>query len=96
MWWHLVDRDAGVEIDMMPGNIATMLVGDLAGWTHTRVSRRVELQMPGKEPVGFGPKGSISAVVSGPAAQLAGWLTGRSDGVRLNAPGGLPELPAWI
>lgn len=96
LWLHLVDLDAGVEIDAMPEDIATMLVGDLADWMHTRVPARIELRSPGREPVAFGPEGAEPTVVSGPVQQLAGWLTGRSDGTRLTAPGGLPELPPWI
>ncbi|MGP3921782.1 maleylpyruvate isomerase family mycothiol-dependent enzyme [Streptomyces sp. 8N616] len=38
--------------------------------------------------------GGVEAVVSGPAAALLGWLTGRSDGAGLDAHGSaLPDLP---
>jgi maleylpyruvate isomerase len=35
--------------------------------------------------------------VSGPAAELLGWLTGRTDGTVLTVdpPGPLPTVPAW-
>lgn len=41
---------------------------------------------------------STQPVVSGSAADLLGWLTGRTDGARLAAmpPGALPALPTWI
>ncbi|MGH3770621.1 MAG: maleylpyruvate isomerase family mycothiol-dependent enzyme [Pseudonocardiaceae bacterium] len=96
LWLHLVDLDTGVEIDLMPEEIATGLVRDLAGWMHTRVSNHIELQPPGAEPVSFGPEAKVPVPVSGSVQQLAGWLTGRSGGERLRAPAGLPELPGWI
>lgn len=96
LWLHVVDLDAGVEIDRLPEDIAVALVGDLANWMHTRLSTRVELQVSGREPVTFGPGTGVAVAVSGPVQQLAGWLTGRSNGARLTAPDGLPELPTWI
>jgi maleylpyruvate isomerase len=40
---------------------------------------------------GHGPR------VSGPAAELLGWLTGRTDGraLAVDPPGPLPQVPAW-
>ncbi|MGH3766152.1 MAG: maleylpyruvate isomerase N-terminal domain-containing protein [Pseudonocardiaceae bacterium] len=96
LWLHLVDLDAGVEIDAMPGEIALMLVQNLADWMHTRVPIRIGLRSPGREPVAFGPGDGPPTVVSGSEQQLAAWLTGRSDGTRLTAPGGLPTLPPWL
>ncbi|WP_406367861.1 maleylpyruvate isomerase family mycothiol-dependent enzyme [Streptomyces sp. NBC_01546] len=41
--------------------------------------------------------GSGGPVVTGPRGALLAWLTGRSTGEGLTAPGGaLPRLPAWI
>lgn len=96
LWLHVVDLDAGVEIDRLPEDIAVALVCDLANWMHTRVSTRIDLQVCGREPVTFGPGTGVAVPVSGPVQQLAGWLTGRSHGVRLTAPDGLPELPTWL
>jgi maleylpyruvate isomerase len=96
LWLHLVDLDAGAEIDQIPEDIATALVGDVADWMDTRVSTRIELQISGREPITFGPEGSIPLSVAGPTQQLAGWLTGRCHGELLIAPDGVPELPRWI
>ncbi|MGH3853132.1 MAG: maleylpyruvate isomerase family mycothiol-dependent enzyme [Pseudonocardiaceae bacterium] len=101
LWLHLVDLDAtgshsAVEIDNVPEDIATELVRDVARWMHTRVATPVVLQLPGGEQVSFGPEDSVPLTVSGPARQLAGWLTGRCGGQRLSAPDGLPELPSWL
>ncbi len=96
VWLHLVDLNAGAELDVLPEDIATALVRDVAGWMESRVPARIELQIPGKEPIAFGPDTSTAVPVSGPVQELAGWLTGRSPGDRLIAPDGLPNLPSWL
>ncbi len=96
VWLHLVDLNVGVEPDVLPEDIATALVRDVAHWMETRVAARIELRIPGSAPVTFGPETTAAVSVSGPVQELAGWLTGRSRGDRLIAPGGLPELPHWI
>jgi maleylpyruvate isomerase len=96
LWLHLVDLDAGVEIEAMPADIATTLVRDVADWMHTRVTCGIELHSPESEPVYFGPPGSRPVVISGPVQLLAGWLTGRCIGAHLDVPTGLPSLPPWI
>ncbi|MGH3997077.1 MAG: maleylpyruvate isomerase family mycothiol-dependent enzyme [Pseudonocardiaceae bacterium] len=96
VWLHLVDLNAGAELDVLPEDIATALVRDVAGWMETRVPARIELQIPGSEPVIFGPGTTAPVAVSGPAQELAGWLTGRCRGDQLVAPEGLPELPRWL
>lgn len=96
LWLHVVDLDAGVEIDVMPADVATMLVHDVAEWMHAHAPVRIALQVPSQEPIIFGPVPSIPLPVSGPVQQLAGWLTGRCSGDRLTAPDGLPELPRWL
>jgi maleylpyruvate isomerase len=96
LWLHVVDLDAGVEIDQLPEDIALALMRDLANSMHTRVSTRIELQACGREPVTFRPRAGVAVAVCGPVQQLAGWLTGRCSGARLTAPNGLPELPPWM
>lgn len=96
LWLHLVDLGAGVEIDAMPQDIATMLVRDVAASMHTRVASRIELHSPDFEPVFFGPEQTVPLLVSGSVQQLAGWLTGRCTGDQLSAPAGLPSLPSWL
>jgi len=100
LWLHLVDLGvdvgAGVQIDAMPADIATVLVRDLADWMHTRVAARIELRSPDSGPVSFGPVSAVPVRVSGTVQQLAGWLTSRCVGAQLRAPTGLPALPPWI
>ncbi|MGQ0778084.1 MAG: maleylpyruvate isomerase family mycothiol-dependent enzyme [Pseudonocardiales bacterium] len=94
VWLHLVDLDAGAELDALPEDISAALVRDVASWMDSRVSARVVMQIPGREQVTFG-QGDVPMPVSGPVQELAGWLTGRSKGDGLTAPDGLPELPRW-
>jgi maleylpyruvate isomerase len=96
VWLHLVDLNVGAELDLLPEDLATALVRDVADWMGTRVPARIELQAAGGEPVTFGPDTGAGIPVSGPVQELAGWLTGRSPGDRLIAPDGLPELPRWL
>jgi maleylpyruvate isomerase len=96
LWLHLVDLDAGVEVDAMPEDIATMLVRDVADSMHTRVANRIELHSPDCEPMSFGPEHTVPVLISGSVQQLAGWLTGRYSGDQLAAPTGLPSLPPWL
>lgn len=94
VWLHLVDLDAGAELDALPEDISAALVRDVASWMDSRVSARVVVRIPGREQVTFG-QGDAPLPVSGPVQELAGWLTGRSTGDGLTAPDGLPELPPW-
>jgi maleylpyruvate isomerase len=96
VWLHLVDLNAGATIDVLPEDIATALVHDVAGWMGTRVPTRIELGIAGSEAVIFGPETSAPVSVCGSVQELAGWLTGRCQGDRLVAPAGLPDLPRWI
>jgi maleylpyruvate isomerase len=96
LWLHLVDLGAGVQIDAIPDDIATVLVRDLADWMHTRVAGRIELHSPDSAPVSFGPESAVPVPVTGTVQQLAGWLTGRGTGAHLHAPAGLPTLAPWI
>lgn len=96
VWLHLVDLNAGAAIDVLPEDVATALVRDVAGWMGTRVPIRIEVRIPGSEPVTFGPDTGAPVSVCGSVQELAGWLTGRCQGDRLVAPAGLPDLPPWI
>jgi maleylpyruvate isomerase len=96
VWLHLVDLNAGAELDVLPEDIATALIRDVAHWMASRVPTRIELRIAGGEPVCFGPQTGIAVPISGPVQELAGWLTGRSAGDRLIAPDGLPDLPGWL
>jgi maleylpyruvate isomerase len=96
VWLHLMDLDADTGLDMLPDDVATALVGDVADWMGSRAPARIEVQVPGGKPIIFGPETSAPVRVSGPVQELAGWLTGRSHGDRLVASERLPDLPGWL
>lgn len=97
LWLHLVDLDAGAEVEVIPEDVASALIRDVAEQMSSRVSTGIELQLPGGERVTCGPETAGNPLpVSGPMQHLAGWLTGRSSGSRLDAPDGLPDLPRWL
>ncbi|WP_137814105.1 maleylpyruvate isomerase family mycothiol-dependent enzyme [Gandjariella thermophila] len=93
---HLVDLDLGVDFGDLPGDELEALIDDAVTGFHGRPevpslwleaefddrSRSWELNAR---------SGAVSATVRGPAGDLLAWLTGRADGVALDA----PELPAW-
>jgi maleylpyruvate isomerase len=95
VWLHLVDLDAGAELDVLPEDVATALVRDVADELGPRVPARVTLQIPGGEQIVFGSPDGSRVSVCGPVQELAGWLTGRCTGEFRTAPAGLPELPSW-
>lgn len=96
LWLHLVDLDAGVEIDAVPSDIAGRLVRDVAASMDTRVVSRIMLHSEDFEPVSFGPETAAPVLVSGSVQHLVGWLTGRCTGDQLAAPAGLPSIPPWL
>ena len=68
-------------------------IGELAGRLPRGTAVRiVATDADGSWEVGDGP---ASLAVSGPAADLLGWLLGRDGGRRLQAPAGLPPLAPW-
>lgn len=95
VWLHLVDLDAGAELDALPEDVATALVRDVASELGPRMPVPLTLQIPGGEQIAVGPPDGSSILVSGSVQELAGWLTGRCTGTGLTAPDGLPEPPPW-
>jgi maleylpyruvate isomerase len=108
VWLHLVDLDAGHDIDAIPGDIAWALAADVAGWMSSRTEATAELRADGRDPIRLGPAlaGDAPAGAAGPVIvrgspqQLAGWLTGRVRGPEakagLTVAGELPDLPRWL
>jgi maleylpyruvate isomerase len=96
IWLHLVDLDAGYDIDALPGAIAWALTTDVAGWMTSRTPATVDLRADGHGTVRLGPGAAADSVIGGSAPRLAGWLTGRAGPDGLTATGGLPDLPRWL
>ncbi len=99
VWVHLVDLDVGVgfadipadELEGMLGNAVSRLVGRPDG---PSVHLTVTLPDGGERVWDLVGGGDGDAhPVSGPAAPVLAWLTGRDDGAELE--GDVPVLPAW-
>ncbi|MBB5789621.1 maleylpyruvate isomerase family mycothiol-dependent enzyme [Jiangella mangrovi] len=94
---HHVDLDAGYE----PGHWPSAFVRRALDETVRAFGRRddvpaIALEVDGGGVEHLGPDAPVT--VAGGPAELLGWLTGRSPGagLRVQPPGGLPALPAWL
>lgn len=97
LWLHLVDLDAGFTMNDIPAAVARDLVADVAGWMSSRVDTTADLLVDGTgAPIRLGGGTAATSVISGPAQQLAGWLTGRLDPEQLSSTGPFPLLPPWL
>lgn len=97
VWLHLVDLDAGPTVDVIPDDTAAELVTDVAAWMSPKLTDAVLLRPDGHPSVHLGPENAEpTATVSGPAARIAGWLTGRTPADRLDTDGTVPALPRWL
>jgi maleylpyruvate isomerase len=96
VWLHLVDLDAGYDVDAVPDPIAWELAKDVAAWMASRTTETVDLHVDGFGTIRLGPGPSASGSISGRAQQIAGWLTGRAGADGLNATGPVPDLPRWL
>lgn len=96
IWLHLVDLDAGYDIDVLPDALAWALTADVAAWMTPRTPATVDLRADGHAAVRLGAGPAADSVVAGSAQQIAGWLTGRVRPAGLAATGGFPDLPAWL
>jgi maleylpyruvate isomerase len=97
-WLHLVDLDAGYDIDAVPADVAWTLAADVAAWMSSRTEVTAELRATGQPgTIGLGPGGEAQAVVEGSPQRIAGWLTGRvQDQAGLTVAGDLDNLPRWL
>lgn len=96
VWLHAVDLGTGASVDDLPAGVVDLLLDDVVATLSTKpdcpqarlvpIDRDRTWQLGADDgPTGSGPE------VRGPAARLAGWLTGRAP-----APSGSPALPAWL
>lgn len=97
VWLHLVDLDGGPTVDVIPDDIAAELVTDAAASMSPKLTDAVLLRPDGQPSVHLGVENAEpTATVSGPAARIAGWLTGRTPADRLDTDGTVPALPRWL
>jgi maleylpyruvate isomerase len=99
IWVHLVDLDVGVGFHDVP---AAHLEWLLEPAVHPHVTRtegtpvQLSAELPGGDSRRWRlvlPVDDGVGEISGPAAEVIGWLTRRSPGSALTGP--LPELPPW-
>ncbi|MFF8936300.1 maleylpyruvate isomerase family mycothiol-dependent enzyme [Streptomyces paradoxus] len=94
---HHVDLGIGYELEDLPAEFTEREIGFLADRftghpdvPATRVTDGTRAWSTGRQPGGQGPE----VTVTGPAADLLGWLAGRRGGSALASAGGpLPALP---
>lgn len=91
-WLHLVDLDAGCDIDAVPDAVAWALAADVAGWMSSRTQAAADLVSEH----GTIRLGSGGTVIEGSPQRIAGWLTGRSGTSGLTSADAIPELPPWL
>ncbi|MEJ3652099.1 maleylpyruvate isomerase family mycothiol-dependent enzyme [Actinomycetes bacterium KLBMP 9759] len=100
VWLHSVDLDAGVAVADLPSEVVDALIDDAAPLLGSRAAagfRLVDSERGTTWAVGTDPV----VDVHGTAAQLCGWLLGRTRGDELTAvadgtPSPLPEPPRWL
>lgn len=99
VWLHLVDLDAGHDIDAVPPDVAWTLAADVAAWMSSRTQATAELRAEGQpDTIRLGQADGADeagAVIEGSPQRIAGWLTGRIQG-QAGLTGDLPDLPRWL
>lgn len=97
MWIHAVDLDVGASFTDLPPPMLTELLADVTVAMTTRENCPA-MRLVAEDGM-WGVGDELGAVtVTGPAAELAAWLLGRSKGKELRADGArkLPSLPRWL
>ncbi|WP_434440812.1 maleylpyruvate isomerase family mycothiol-dependent enzyme [Lentzea sp. E54] len=95
IWIHLVDLNAGIGFDDLPADFVEEFLDDAVAQFAGRVDPfGIEVTLPDGSQRSWMVNGPASrSSVSGSAAAVLGWLTGRTDGADLR--GELPDLPDW-
>jgi maleylpyruvate isomerase len=100
VWLHMVDLDAGYDIDVVPDAIAWTLTTDVAAWMTSRTEVTAELRVGHHRTAWLGADrhGGTAAVtvIEGSPQLIVGWLTGRAGTDGLTATAGVPDLPRWL
>lgn len=92
MWLHAVDLDAGATMTDLPAGVVDLLISDVAGVLSGKEGCPSAVLAPADRPRTWtlGPVATGAPTVDAPAAEIAGWLTGRST---LD---GTPTPPRWL
>lgn len=97
VWLHAVDLDSGALMADFPPDLLDVLLDDVTDALSARDGCPSATLLASDRDRAWQLGAEAPVEVSGTAAELAGWLTGRATGDGLAAEGGrLPELPAWL
>jgi maleylpyruvate isomerase len=95
VWIHAVDLGNGARFDDFPADLVDALLTDVTGLWRRRAQEPAVTIAPAdrdREWSAESPGGSVAARVTGPAAALAAWVTGRGAAPQANA----PALGRWL
>jgi maleylpyruvate isomerase len=94
VWIHACDLPSGGDFSAFPEHFVDALIEDALTRRRTAQGLRLQVRATDRD----GRTDESPAVVEGPAADLARWLTERGTSVRLHTTTGapLPELPPWL
>lgn len=98
VWLHAVDLDAGASVADLPPEIVDALLDDVTATMSARddCPRAILAPTDREQTWSLGP-GAGAVEVRGAAADVVGWLIGRTDGSILSTDGGaLPGAPRWL
>jgi maleylpyruvate isomerase len=101
VWLHMVDLGSGVSVESWPGELVDALLDEVTAtmsgrddapfWFLQATDRERMWQIGGES-----GQDSPDQEISGKAAELLAWLTGRSTGEGLATEGVLPKPPPWM
>lgn len=96
VWVHAVDLNNGGSFFDFPPELITRLIDDvIAAWRRRDESVNLRIEFSdGRSTIVLGD--GDSSVVSGAAADVARWLTGRGALRLVSSTGSLPEIPRWF
>lgn len=100
VWIHAVDLNTGAQFADFPGDMTDRLLAEvLGGWDARRPAESLSsfvLQPTDRDDSVVSGDSASAVILSGTAAGLAAWATGRSsDGVTAET-GDVPSAPRWL
>ena len=95
VWVHAVDLGTGANFSDFPHELLDRLIEDVfAVWR--RRGDTVDLRVETTDTALSSTAGTGAYQVSGTAAAVAAWLTGRGSGGLTTASASLPQIPPWF
>ncbi|WP_225640875.1 maleylpyruvate isomerase family mycothiol-dependent enzyme [Streptomyces werraensis] len=97
VWIHLVDLDAGFEMEDLPADFVDALLDDVGShFTGRKSFPTLRIEPTDRQRAWQIGDSRSATVVTAPAATALGWLIGRREPQALTAPSDLPSLPSWL